>query len=256
MRQFNRKHDVIFWYSKGDKWTFNGDKVRLPYKDAKQSLRRGMSTTGKFTKQEVEQYRNRGKIPETWWTDIAIAVRSKKENTGYKTQKPLKLLTRIIKASSDEGDIVLDPFCGCATTCVAAQQLQRQWIGIDIEPRAPTILMERLSDDAKMFKNFVHLTEPPQRTDVEIVLPKSKSVRARLYFEQGKKCKGCGNEYLEKDFEVDHIIPRSKDGSDHYSNLQLLCGNCNKKKGDKPMEFLLARVNLMNEAKKQITFGL
>ncbi len=74
---------------------------------------------------------------------------------------------RIIQASSNEGDVVLDPFCGCATTCVAAQQLGRHWIGIDIEKHASKILIERLSDDAGMFKDFVHRTDIPKRTDIE-----------------------------------------------------------------------------------------
>ena len=71
----------------------------------------------------------KGKPIGSLWTDIPIAAG--KERTGYPTQKPLALLNRIIKASSNEGDIVLDPFCGCATTCVAAEQLRRQWIGIE-----------------------------------------------------------------------------------------------------------------------------
>ena len=136
MKQFNRKHDIILWYCKGKKWTFNGDDVRLPYKDPNQRPRRAFDTGGHFTKESIEKMRTRGKIPETWWSDIALAVRSKKERTGYPTQKPLKLLERIIKASTNEGDVVLDPFCGCATTCVAAEKLNRNWIGIDISKKA------------------------------------------------------------------------------------------------------------------------
>lgn len=135
-RQFNRKHDTIFWYSKGEKWTFNRDAVRVPYKD-------GSPHTGGFThpkgekagknmSKEVAATYTKGKVLETWWTDIAIAARSKKERLGYATQKPLKLLDRIIKASSNKGDLVLDPFCGCATTLEAAHKLGRKWIGIDI----------------------------------------------------------------------------------------------------------------------------
>ena len=74
---------------------------------------------------------------------------SSKERTGYPTQKPLVLLDRIIKASSNEGDVVLDPFCGCATACVAAERLGRQWIGIDISPSAETITKLRLTDEAE-----------------------------------------------------------------------------------------------------------
>jgi len=140
MRQFNRKSDTIFWYNKGDTWTFNKDAVRLPYKD-------GGPHAGGFKGTDVKptdpKYSKAGKVPENWWT-IAIAARSKKEYVGYPTQKPLALLHRIIKASSNEGDVVLDPFCGCATACVAAQQLGRKWIGIDISEKAIKAAQSRM----------------------------------------------------------------------------------------------------------------
>ena len=79
----------------------------------------------------ADQYK--GKPVGDLWTDIHILTGSNsKERTGYPTQKPLALYERIIKASSNEGDMVLDPFCGCATTPVAAERLGRQWIGIDM----------------------------------------------------------------------------------------------------------------------------
>ncbi|MGR3913846.1 MAG: site-specific DNA-methyltransferase, partial [Gammaproteobacteria bacterium] len=126
MRQFNRKHDVIFWYGAGSAWTFNADAVRVPYIDAKQSLRKRMGE--KFDDPgEIQKYRERGKIPETWWR-MRIAPRSKKEYLGYPTQKPIALLERIIAAASNPGDLVLDPFCGCGTTIDAAHRLRRNWI--------------------------------------------------------------------------------------------------------------------------------
>ncbi len=146
MRQFNRKTDTIFWYSKGDTWTFNKEEVRIPYKDPKQTLRKAMSTTRSFTGDEAEENRRRGKVPENWW-EIRIAARSKSEYLGYPTQKPLKLLERIIKASSNQGDVVLDPFCGCGTTVEAAMRLRRDFIGIDISMYALDVIQkERLKD--------------------------------------------------------------------------------------------------------------
>ena len=136
MRQFNRKHDIIFWYSKGDTWTFNKDNVRVPYKDPKQTLRRAMDAGQGIDSHEVQRYRNLGKVLESYWTDIALAVRSPKERLGYPTQKPLKLYERIIKASSNPGDLVLDPFAGCGTTIEAAAKNGRDVIGIDILPFA------------------------------------------------------------------------------------------------------------------------
>ena len=85
-----------------------------------------------MTSEVAEEYESKGKVLENWWTDIAIASRSKKEYRGYPTQKPLKLLKRIIQASTNPGDVVLDPFCGCGTTVVAAHDLGRQFCGIDI----------------------------------------------------------------------------------------------------------------------------
>ena len=93
-------------------------------------------------------YLDEGKVPEDWWTDINSLQSGVKERTGYPTQKPLALLERIIKGSSNEGDIVFDPFCGCATTCVAAQSLNRKWIGIDISPQAGELIeLSSLSRD-------------------------------------------------------------------------------------------------------------
>ncbi len=79
-------------------------------------------------------------------TDIPPIAPTAKERLGYPTQKPLALLERIIQASSNEGDIVLDPFCGCGTTVVAAHMLNRQWIGIDITHLAIALIKYRLAD--------------------------------------------------------------------------------------------------------------
>ena len=76
------------------------------------------------------------------WTDIRPASRS--ESLGYPTQKPQALLERIIQASSNEGDVVLDPFCGCGTAVAAAQKLKRQWLGIDITHLAVALMKNRL----------------------------------------------------------------------------------------------------------------
>ena len=144
-RQFSRKHDTIFWYSKGLTWTFNADAVRVPY-DAKTkaNYKSGLVGSG-FVAGDDEAVRglhSGGKIPEDWW-QIAIAPRGK-EYLGYPTQKPEALLQRILLAGSSPTDIVLDPFCGCGTTIAVAQQLQRQWIGIDISPTAVGMMKARV----------------------------------------------------------------------------------------------------------------
>ncbi|GHT75029.1 hypothetical protein FACS189456_6830 [Bacteroidia bacterium] len=256
---FPRKHDTLFWYSKSPELCFNPNSVLLPYSELtdkrynhtdKQGRRYKISAL-RDGKQEIV-YKKEGKYPDDVW-EIPI-IRSN-ERVGYPTQKPLALLQRIIKASSNEGDIVMDPFCGCATTCVAAQQLGRKWIGIDIEKQAVSILTERLSDDAGMFKDFINTTKVPQRTDITIEEP-SQSVKERLYKKQEGKCNGCGNEYLMKDMEIDHIIPKAKGGGDYYENYQLLCGSCNRIKGDRPMEYLRLKIKTREETmKNKIIFG-
>ena len=132
MRQFCRKHDTIFWYSNGNDWVFNSELMRIPYKKQKQTLHSRMDGGRGTGEDEIERYMSRGKLLEDYWTDIALAIRSSKERLGYPTQKPEALLERIIKASSNEGDLVLDPFAGSGTALVVAERLGRKWIGIDI----------------------------------------------------------------------------------------------------------------------------
>ena len=86
----------------------------------------------------------KGKPIQNLWDDIEMISSQSAERLGYPTQKPLALLERIVKASSEEGDIVLDVFCGCGTTLIVSQQLKRKWIGIDISPTACRVMADRL----------------------------------------------------------------------------------------------------------------
>ena len=90
---------------------------------------------------------SKGRPASNLWTDIKALTGKNRERTGYPTQKPLALYERIIEASSNEGDIVLDPFCGCATTPIAAERLKRQWVGMDIWDGAYTQVLERMERD-------------------------------------------------------------------------------------------------------------
>jgi len=128
-RMFSKKHDTILFYSKGDNYIFNEDKVRIPYSEKtlanyKEGLK-GSSFTSDVKLNEL------GKIPEDYW-NIAVATKSLIENIGYPTQKPEALIERIIKASSNEGDLVADFFCGSGTTLAVAEKLGRKWIGSDL----------------------------------------------------------------------------------------------------------------------------
>ena len=123
-KNWNRKHDVILYYCKNPKLVFfDGTRVRVPYGGTSG----GMTQDPRYNK----SYHEDGKLPEDVLNIPIINTRSK-ERTGYPTQKPLALYQPIIKSSSNEGDVILDPFAGCGTTIDAAQSLNRKWIGIDI----------------------------------------------------------------------------------------------------------------------------
>ena len=97
------------------------------------------------------------------WTDINNLSAQAKERLGYPTQKPEALLERIINASSNEGDVVLDPFCGCGTAIAAAERLNRNWIGIDVTHIAITLIRHRLRDSFRRGVAPVHRPRRPQR---------------------------------------------------------------------------------------------
>ncbi len=181
-------------------------------------------------------------IQDVIW-DIPPVGAQAKERTGYPTQKPLALLERIIKASSNEGDVVLDPFCGCATTCIATERLDRQWIGIDLSALAVKLVEQRARNELGLMGGIQSnaRTDIPLRTDREPPPPLSES-KVVLYGTQGGNCNGCGTHFMPQHLTVDHIIARSKGGTGHLDNLQLLCGHCNSLKGNRPMEYLRARL--------------
>jgi site-specific DNA-methyltransferase (adenine-specific) len=166
-KKFSRKHDVIFFYTKTGHYIFNQQSI--PHKSGLHDTGQ-VETFGRLRKdkvsqeqmQEIRKLEKRGKILEDWWIDIYPIDRVRREMLGYETQKPTALLERIIKASSNEGDIVLDPFCGCGTAVVAAQKLNRRWIGIDITHLAVALMRNRLKDsfgiDADVIGEPVDLT--------------------------------------------------------------------------------------------------
>ena len=179
-----------------------------------------------------------------WW-EISVLNPNARERVGYPTQKPLALLARIIAASTNPGDVVLDPFCGCATACIAAEQAGRQWAGIDISPKAAELVRQRMRDELGMFYDGAHRTDIPRRTDLGKLPPYGCAANRRtLYGDQAGDCAGCGAHFEARHLEVDHIIARRRGGTDHLDNLQLLCSSCNRIKGDRGMEYLRLKLQL------------
>lgn len=154
MRQFNRKHDNILWYSKTyNVWKFNADAVRVPHDEKttgnfKQGLRGSGFIAGDYNLAD-------GKIPEDWW-EMAIAGRYPNDGVkrvGYPTEKPFKLLERIISAATDEGDIVADFFMGSRVTQMCAMRMGRRFIGADINLGSIQATTKRLLAVAKELKS-------------------------------------------------------------------------------------------------------
>lgn len=171
--QFPRVHDVILFYSKSDSVTFNkifidyeaGTLVNYSYDDNDgrgkyrlQALRTyGKETIEKLEKENriyatssgkkwLKQYlsEKEGKSIDDFWGDIRSMEVMRKEQLGYPTQKPEALLERIIKASSKDGDWILDPFCGCGTTVAVSEKLGRNWVGIDVTALSINLIKHRL----------------------------------------------------------------------------------------------------------------
>ncbi len=251
-RRYQQEHDTILMYA-NQGYTWNNQTV--PYKDER--LSRYNKTDEKGRKYALikrrrtdgtvyygKTYPDGKKIGDV--IHIPTLSATTKERTGFKTQKPLALLNRIIQASSNKGDLVFDPFCGCATTCVAAHNLDRQWMGIDLSGVAARLVVERITDaQGVLFKDVNHRTDIPTRTDMG-KLPRynCKENKEKLYGLQAGYCLGCAEHFLLRNLTVDHVIAKSKGGTDHIDNLQLLCGHCNSVKGDRGMEYLQKHLRL------------
>ena len=243
-RDFPRKHDVILRYSKSQEWIFNADAVRVEYAESSKNRVKYAANASTVMDGSKIKLQPGGKLPPTVWIDIQQTYRYRLEKVGYPTQKPLKLLERIIAASSNPGDVVLDPFAGCATACVAAERLDRQWIGIDVSDMAAKLVIERLQREynAMNLPAYSELGATFHPDDVERIQisGRAKPVRyqdrrSELYQHQNGVCAGCGEALPERLLAVDHIKPRAKGGTDELANLQLLCSYCNSVKGSGTM---------------------
>ena len=240
-------------------WRFSKERMEQMYKDG--LLVQATPTSPFRYKKYLED--GAGVKMDDCWLDIP-QVRGSKERTGWATQKPLALLRRIIRASSNPGDVMLDPFAGCATACVAAEMERRQWVGIEACENANEIIQLRLDEaalgslgtQADISHKVTIERNIPKRTDAEgIAEAKERKTPAYkkkenfdfLYGAQRGHCKGCHGHYKSKELTFDHKIPREKGGSDELDNLQLLCAHCNSTKGTGTMEDLRVRLQKQEE---------
>ena len=257
---FAKKHDSILSYTKSKNYNFYGDSVRIEY-NLDPTKRKSDKAWGSHN-DKVYAPNPLGKIPEDWWIFSPLNSMSK-ERTGYPTQKPLELYERIILASSKKGDIVLDPFAGCATTCVAAEKLERNWVGIDFWDKAHGIVIDRLkkecylesagggrndliftegdityssdlptrTDDGETASPFLRVKEKVVDDDSDGEKMSREKMVLQLLKNDGCKCQGCFREFdSERYLELDHKMPRADGGSNRIKNRVLLCAPCNKLK--------------------------
>jgi DNA modification methylase len=171
-RYFSRKHHSLFFYTKTNKYVFNLDAMRVPYKETSGYAKNGIVNNGKkYMPNPLGT-----PVDDVW--DIPMINPMSDERIGYPTQKPTELLRRVIEASCPKDGVVLDPFCGCGTTIMAAVEVGRRWIGIDISPFAHNEIINRKDvsffakalNDAPNIKreyNEVMALEPKRRNNID-----------------------------------------------------------------------------------------
>ncbi len=145
-RGFGRKHDTILWYARDEDYAFYPDAIRVPRRGGSHMrLVGGVQEktdrkTGRIYRYPVAE----GKVPEDWWTDVETLNHSDRERTGYPSQKPERLVERILSAVTSPGDRVADWFCGSGTTAAVAQRLARRFLTVDREAAAVDVCVDRL----------------------------------------------------------------------------------------------------------------
>lgn len=268
-RTFAKKHDTILFYSKSDNYRFTlplaksrlTGQLRHSANNETGTDEWGVYQNIRFSSTRIKLYRDDGGYYtltgcRDYWNIDAVG-RTGKERTGYPTQKPLALYERIIQASSNPGDLVLDPFCGCATTPVAAERLGRQWIGMDIWDGAADVVRRRMADSRQLLSDsnpaVTYTATPPERTDDRDAAPTPPDLRLRV--QRGRErwerlthaemrdiladaqasgenviCAGCGIALPVRYMQLDHREPRQDGGENAITNRILLCAPCNNTK--------------------------
>lgn len=237
--RYGRNHDILFFYTKGDKYTWNKPMIEYSPEQLKRykvdpdgrlftcqdlTASRENSDSGKFEwrgtmpsstrgwgykLEQLEEWWDEGRIMakkdgtprmdglivyledmkgkpvQSMWTDIDRIANTSPERLGYPTQKPEALLERVIEASSNEGDLVLDVFCGCGTTVAVANRLKRKWIGMDITYQSVSLILKRLKDsEGQEAVDNVELHGVPKDMESVDALVHKKDDRVRKEFEK------------------------------------------------------------------------
>ena len=227
---FARKHDILLFYCKSEAASFTTQYV--DYSEATEALvksKGGVSIDGKA------RDLSRGATMPDWWIKINSLQTWSPERLGYPTQKPLALLERIIKASSNEGDVVLDPFCGCGTTVHAAENLNRQWIGIDISRFAIELIKERIASNfSNLSDDAIRVVGTPASADEARALAKAdpfefeKWVCGRIGVQSmGRRKRPIGSKGPDGGVDGELRIPVIREGRvyEEYAVVQIKGGN-------------------------------
>ncbi len=155
-RGFGRKHDTLLWYAKTDDWAFYPDAVRIARR-AGSHMRVVIGADGAPVQEKTDRKTGRvyrypltaGKVPEDWWSDIETLNHSDRERTGWPSQKPERLVERVLAAVTRPGDRIADWFSGSGTTAAVAQRTQRRFVAVDREPAAIAVAAKRLLAQGK-----------------------------------------------------------------------------------------------------------
>jgi DNA modification methylase len=168
-RGFGRKHDTILWYARGAEWAFYPDAIRVPRRGG--SHMRVVATTAGPVQEKTDKKTGRvyrypvaaGKVPEDWWADVETLNHSDAERTGWPSQKPERLIARILGAVTQPGDRVADWFAGSGTTAAVAQRLGRRFVVVEREAAAVAIIENRLAAQARKLTTEGN---PPARLEI------------------------------------------------------------------------------------------
>ena len=176
-KRYARKHDVIFYYTKSNEFTFNSASIREPRTE--KSIKRAQNPNGaRISTSDTD------KLPTDVFQIPALNPMAV-ERLGYPTQKPEALLERIILASSNEGDLVLDAYCGCGTTVAVCQRLKRKWVGIDITYQSVSLILRRLEQNyGKAIVDKIVTDGIPRDMASVMALVHKKDDRLRKEFEK------------------------------------------------------------------------